>query len=37
MEKSTQFSVFLANKPGVLTQVFRELAKAKINVSAMSF
>ncbi|MFQ5413470.1 MAG: ACT domain-containing protein [Phycisphaerae bacterium] len=32
MEKHTQFSIFLVNKPGVLTQIFRELAKAKINI-----
>ena len=33
METCVQFSVFLVNKPGVLTQVFRELAKAKINIT----
>jgi len=32
----TQFSVFLANKPGVLCQVVRELARNKINILAMS-
>ncbi len=32
MEKLVQFSIFLVNKPGVLSQIFRELAKAKINV-----
>lgn len=31
-EKCVQFSVFLVNKPGVLSQLFRELAKAKVNV-----
>jgi len=36
MEKCVQFSVFLVNKPGVLTQIFRELAKAKINVTALA-
>jgi hypothetical protein len=32
----TQFSVFLVNKPGVLAQVTRALAEAKINVSALT-
>ncbi len=32
----TQFSVFLVNKPGVLAQVTRALADAKINVVAMT-
>jgi hypothetical protein len=32
----TQFSVFLVNKPGVLAQVTRALAEAKINVVAMT-
>lgn len=36
MEKYTQFSVFLINKPGVLTQIFRELAKAKINIVSIA-
>ncbi len=36
MEKCVQFSFFLVNKPGVLTTVFSELAKAKINVTALS-
>ena len=36
MEKYVQFSVFLANKPGVLSQIFRELARAKINVMALA-
>ena len=36
MEKLTQFSVFLVNKPGVLSQILRELAKAKINVVTIS-
>ena len=31
MEKRVQFSIFLVNKPGVLSQIFRQLAKAKIN------
>lgn len=36
MDKLKQFSLFLANKPGVLTQIFRELAKAKINITGMA-
>lgn len=32
MEQRVQFSIFLVNKPGVLSPIFRELAKAKINV-----
>jgi hypothetical protein len=36
MESCVQFSVFLANKPGVLSQIFRELAKAKVNVSNLA-
>lgn len=36
MESCVQFSVFLANKPGVLSQIFRDLAKAKVNVSNLA-
>lgn len=36
MDKCMQFSVFLANKPGVLSQVFRELAKAKVNIISIA-
>ena len=36
MEIVTQFSVFLINKPGVLAQVTRQLAAAKINILAMT-
>lgn len=36
MELVTQFSVFLVNKPGVLAQVTQRLAKAKVNVIAMT-
>lgn len=32
----TQFSVFLVNKPGVLAQVCDELARAKVNISALT-
>lgn len=36
MELTSQFSVFLVNKPGVLAQVTRQIAAAKINVVAMT-
>lgn len=36
MERCIQFSFFLVNKPGVLNKVFSELARAKINVTALS-
>jgi len=36
MQRQTQFSVFLVNKPGVLSQVFRELGRAKVNVEALA-
>ena len=36
MEKYVQFSIFLVNKPGVLSQIFRELAKSKINVTSLA-
>lgn len=36
MTVETQFSVFLANKPGVLTQVCSQLASAKVNILALS-
>ncbi|GMU20897.1 MAG: hypothetical protein AMXMBFR13_09930 [Phycisphaerae bacterium] len=36
MKVVTQFSVFLVNKPGVLAQVSRQIAQAKINVLAMT-
>ena len=32
----TQFSVFLANRPGMLGQVCRALAEAKVNILAMT-
>lgn len=32
----TQFSVFLINKPGVLAQVSRRIAQARINILAMT-
>ncbi len=36
MEKRVQFSIFLVNKPGVLSQIFREIAKAKLNVTGIA-
>ena len=36
MHIETQFSVFMVNKPGVLAQILGELAKAKINIVAMT-
>lgn len=36
MESITQYSVFMANKPGVLAQICRAMAREKINISAMS-
>lgn len=36
MEIQTQFSIFLVNKPGVLTQIFREIAKTKINITSIA-
>jgi hypothetical protein len=36
MELAKQFSIFLVNKPGVLAQVTRVIAQAKINILAMT-
>lgn len=36
MQSMTQFSVFMANRPGVLAQVTRELARSKVNVLALT-
>ncbi len=36
METKTQFSVFLVNRPNVLTQVCRALAEARVNILAMT-
>ncbi len=36
MQSLTQFSVFLINKPGILAQVSRQLAQAKVNIIAMT-
>ena len=36
MEVTTQFSLSLINKPGVLAQVSRQIAQAKVNIIAMT-
>jgi hypothetical protein len=36
MYVTTQFSVFMVNKPGVLAQVLGEFARAKINIMAIT-
>ena len=36
METMTQFSLFLAGKPGMLATICRELGKAKINIAALT-
>ncbi|MCK5271668.1 MAG: ACT domain-containing protein, partial [Sedimentisphaerales bacterium] len=36
MYVATQFSIFLINKPGILAQVLNALAKAKVNIVAMT-
>ncbi len=36
MERQTQFSVFLANQPGVLSQIFRQLARSKVNLTSIA-
>jgi len=36
MAVATQFSIFLVNKPGVLAQVTTALAKAKVNLVALT-
>jgi hypothetical protein len=36
MQVETQFSIFLINKPGVLAAVTGALAKAKVNIRALS-
>jgi hypothetical protein len=36
MELAPQFSVFLINKPGVLARVSRQIAKARVNIIAMT-
>jgi hypothetical protein len=36
MYVTTQYSIFMVNKPGVLAQVLSEFARSKINVIAMT-
>jgi hypothetical protein len=36
MYVTSQFSVFMVNKPGVLAQVLGEFARAKINITAIT-
>lgn len=36
MYKAVQFSVFLANRAGVLSQIFREMARSKVNIEALA-
>lgn len=36
MYLQTQFSIFMVNKPGVLAQILREVAAAKINIIALT-
>lgn len=36
MEKLVQFSIFLVNKPGMLSKIFRDLGKAKINITGIA-
>ena len=36
MESATQLAIFLGNKPGALAEVCHELAKAEINIHALT-
>lgn len=36
MHIETQFSVFMTNKPGILANILAEIAKAKINILALT-
>jgi hypothetical protein len=36
MYVSTQFSIFMVNKPGILAHILSEIANAKINIIAMT-
>ncbi len=36
MHLDTQFSIFMVNKPGVLSQILTAMAEAKINIVAMT-
>ena len=36
MHLDTQFSIFMVNKPGVLSQILSAMAEAKVNIVAMT-
>jgi hypothetical protein len=36
MEMLKQFSIFMVNKPGILSRILDEFAKAKININALT-
>lgn len=36
MHIETQFSIFMTNKPGILANILAELAKAKVNILALT-
>ncbi|MGB8227196.1 MAG: ACT domain-containing protein [Sedimentisphaerales bacterium] len=36
MNIEKQFSIFMVNKPGVMAQILTELARAKININALT-
>ncbi|MCX5633042.1 MAG: ACT domain-containing protein [Phycisphaerae bacterium] len=36
MNVEKQFSIFMVNKPGVMAQILTELARAKININALT-
>ena len=36
MQRYIQFSIFLVNKPGVMSQLFSELARAKLNITSIA-
>ena len=36
MDKYVQFSVFFVNRPGILSQIFRDLGRAKINITSIA-
>jgi hypothetical protein len=36
MDVEKQFSVFMVNKPGVMSQILTEFARAKINITALT-
>ncbi|MEN6383573.1 MAG: ACT domain-containing protein [Phycisphaerales bacterium] len=36
MEMLKQFSIFMVNKPGILSRILDEFAKAKVNINALT-